>query len=159
MSTNAAAQRLGQLARELEALNRIDDAILLFEQALHLDPEGRDALAGLIHALAAKGRHVDALRHLLKLEHLMVREGGAAANFGDLINAAFNQGLDAIRAVRTDEAEEILALPLDVLPHGVPIWTAAIAIPAGRQNVTMSTSRGWRVSSLSISSTKLPESH
>jgi tetratricopeptide (TPR) repeat protein len=114
------------LANALRIERRLDAAVVLFEHLLALDPADEGAMGGLVLALGAAGRTLEALHRLMAMKRLrpdldtllsMIREQSLPAV------AKYNAHLEA---GEIEEAERYAAALADLVPRGEPMLSAAL---------------------------------
>lgn len=127
MSTGPTTARLAALARGLSGEGRHDDALVLFEHLLALDPADPDLRLGEVRALAGKGETLAALERLCALKV-------ASADPEALLDEIRAQSLPAVErfnahlaAGELDLAEKYAAALADLIPQGPPMLAAAFA--------------------------------
>ena len=100
----------GSLANALEKKGRTDEAILLYKEALHIEPDYWDAHYNLGNALEKKGRTDEAIKHYLQALRIRPDYEEAHNNLGVALdktgrtNEAIKQYLEALR-IQPDYAE------------------------------------------------------
>jgi tetratricopeptide (TPR) repeat protein len=119
--------RVLALANALRIERRFDDAIVLLEHLLALDPDDEGAMNGLVLALGAGGRTLEALHRLMAMKTLR-------PDLGSLLSLIREQSLPAVAkfnahvaAGEIEQAERYAAALAALIPKGEPMLSAALS--------------------------------
>ena len=123
----AGAARVLALANALRLEGRLDDALVLFEHVLALDPASGEAMRGTVTTLGAGGRTLEALHRLMAFKAM-------GPDIGSLLSLIRGQSLPAVAkfnahvaAGQLHEAEQYAAALAALIPKGEPMLSAALS--------------------------------